>query len=207
MIEHEVKLEVDPGFVMPDLAAGVGDQVATELADHHLDAVYFDRVDGRLLDLGITVRRRTGEGTRWTVKLPAEADEHAGGAAGSVARREVEFHTEDEGLPPDLTDLLAPYLEGGALQAVARLRSHRRRWHVATGAGVAVAEVDDDTVTAEVPGGSGGGVTFREVEIEFGSGTPPARIDALVDVLVAAGARPGDPRSKVERSLALLGRR
>ena len=207
MIEHEVKLEVDPGFVMPDLGAGLGDQVATELADQHLVAVYFDRADGRLMELGITVRRRTGEGTRWTVKLPVEGDERAGGAAGSVARREVEVHTEDEGIPPDLGDLLAPYLEGGVLEAVARLRSHRRRWHVATEAGEAVAEVDDDTVTAEVPGASGVGVTFREVEIEFGSGAPPARIDALVDVLVRAGARPGDPRSKVERSLGLLGRR
>ena len=37
-----------------------------------LDATYFDAADARLLAAGVTVRRRTGEGTRWTVKLPAD---------------------------------------------------------------------------------------------------------------------------------------
>jgi len=202
-IEHEVKLEVDPGFVMPDLRGGDSALVTTELADQHLDAMYYDVADGRLLDAGITVRRRTGEGTRWTVKLPASGP----GAAGSVARREVDFLTDDEALPVAVVELVTPFVDGGELAPVARLRSHRRRWHVTTVDGAAIAEVDDDTVTADASESGTPAVTFREVEVEFDGDVPGTRIEAMVEVLVGAGARAGDPRSKIERSLALLGRR
>jgi len=202
-IEHEVKLEVDAAFVMPDLGGGDASLAVTEMADRHLDALYYDVADARLLDKGVTVRRRSGEGTRWTVKLPAGGP----GTAGSISRREVEFHTDDEDLPGAVVELVAPFADGGELVAVARLRSYRRRWRVVTASGTAVAEVDDDTVIAEAPGLSAPPVTFREVEVEFDGAAPAARIEAMVAVLVDAGARAGDPRSKVERALSLLGRR
>jgi len=202
-IEHEVKLEVDAGFVMPDLGGGDASLVMTEMADLHLDALYYDVADARLLDGGVTVRRRSGEGTRWTVKLPAAGP----GTARSVSRREVEFLTDDEDLPGEVVELVAPFAAGGELVAVARLRSHRRRWRISSKAGTAIAEVDDDTVIAEAPGGEAPPVSFREVEVEFDAAAPPAQIEAMVAVLVGAGARAGDPRTKVERSLSLLGRR
>jgi len=63
------------------------------------------------------------------------------------------------------------------------------------------------TVTADASESATPAVTFREVEVEFDGDVPGTRIEAMVEVLVGAGARAGDPRSKIERSLALLGRR
>ena len=78
-IEREVKLEVDGGFEVPSLDG------ASPLEPRRLDAVYHDTVDLRLLDQGITVRRRSGEGTRWTVKFPSAEMASAGGL-GAAAR-------------------------------------------------------------------------------------------------------------------------
>ncbi len=145
--------------------------------------------------------------TRWTVKLPAGADDR-NGVVGSVARREVDYVTDDESVPAAVGELRGPLPGGrpaGGGGPVALPPPPLAPGH--TGDGVTLAEVDDDTVSAAVPDSSGGEVTFREVEVEFEAGTPAERIDALVGLLVGAGARAGDPRSKVERSLALLGRR
>ena len=109
-IEREVKLEVGcPIFEVPGFA---GPARPLELADHDLDAVYYDRVDIRLLDQGITVRRRSGEGTRWTVKLPAGEDRrHRGQPEAWPAGRSRSTPTTSTS-PPAVRELVAPYLGG-----------------------------------------------------------------------------------------------
>jgi inorganic triphosphatase YgiF len=203
-VEREVKLEVDPDFVLPALEGAAPGLAVTELEAQVLDATYFDVPSGALLDLGITVRRRTGEqGTRWTVKVPAEEAFVEGG----LARREVEVRADDAEVPTQLVSLVEAHLGGVGLGPVARLQSHRRRLSIGWADGQVVAEVDDDTVTAGREGPSGSTaptVTFREVEVEFQPTATVELVGALVAALVAAGARPGDPRSKVARALAML---
>ena len=204
-VEREVKLEVDDRFIVPSLDAD-GSVVVEVLEPRHLDATYYDTADLRLLAAGITVRRRTGEGTRWTVKLPtAEV-----AAAGGLARREIDVVTDDPEPPAEVLDRIGPHLGGGGLVAVARLVSSRARLRLSTADGRPIGELDDDRVAVHDPRpgdpGSGDATGFREVEVEFGAEADPAAVGLVVDRLVAAGARRASGRSKVEHALDLLGR-
>ncbi len=202
-IEREVKLEVDGRFEVPSLDG------ASPLEPRRLDAVYHDTVDLRLLDQGITVRRRSGEGTRWTVKFPST--EMA--AAGGLARREVDIDSDALEPPTTVSELVAPFLAGASLEPVARLVSVRERLALVAPDGSTLAEVDDDRVSARAMvatddrRSSGAEVSFREIEVEFGADAPAELIDVVVERFRAAGARASDGTPKVERALALLGLR
>jgi hypothetical protein len=230
-VERELKLDADPEMPLPDLGDVLEGVQARELAPLELDATYFDADDLRLLDAGLTVRRRSGEGTRWTVKLPAgPAIDHAidqaecGDPPSSLARREVdlaEIPGASPGEPPhEIGQLVAPWMGDAAWSAVARLVTHRHRVELVR-AGIAVAEVDDDRVSVRraevVPAGDaepeaerddeGEVGCFREIEVELGPGADRELVDAVLARLVASGARPGRPRAKVDRALDLLGGR
>jgi inorganic triphosphatase YgiF len=203
-IEREVKLEVDGGFEVPALEG------AAPLEPRRLDAVYHDAIDLRLLDQGITVRRRSGDGTRWTVKFPAGESVPTGGA---LARREIDVASDDLEPPATVNELVAPYLGGAELGPVARLVSVRERLAVVGPDGSTLAEVDDDRVSARAMvaaddrRASGAEVSFREIELEFGADAPDDLIQAVVGRFREAGARASDGMPKVERALALLGLR
>jgi inorganic triphosphatase YgiF len=208
-IEREVKLDVEADFAVPPLDRD-GTVVVEVLESHQLDATYHDAGDLRLLGLGITVRRRTGEGTRWTVKFPtAEL-----AAAGGLARREVDVVTDSVTPPAAVIELVAPHLAGAPLAPVARLVSRRDRLALSSPDGRALAELDDDRVTVDDPtdragGGDGLGVgrlAFRELELEFGPEADPQLIGSVVSRLLEAGATRTSIGSKVEHALALLGR-
>jgi inorganic triphosphatase YgiF len=202
-IEREVKLEVDGRFEVPSLDG------ASPLEPRRLDAVYHDTVDLRLLDQGITVRRRSGEGTRWTVKFPSAEMASAGG----VARREVDIDSDALEPPATVSELVAPFLAGALLAPVARLVSVRERLALVGPDGSTLAEVDDDRVSARAMvatddrRSSGAEVSFREIEVEFGADAPAELIEVVVEQFRAAGARASDGTPKVERALALLGLR
>jgi CYTH domain len=214
-VEREVKLDADPDLELPDLNGVVTGIHAVPRPTLDLDATYFDAVDTRLLAAGVTVRRRSGEGTRWTVKLPASppiSGRRSVGPGGSarpaaVSRREVDVFDQGLAVPSQVVDLVADWLGDGALVPVARLLSHRRR----VGLGLDpsgrqwLAELDDDLVSVEVDERPVG--RFREIEVEQtdvddAAGGPLVR--AVVDRLVAAGARPGSSSSKLARALALV---
>jgi len=202
-VEREVKLDVDSRFEVPSLEG------ASPLEARRLDAVYHDTLDLRLLDQGITVRRRSGEGTRWTVKFPSAEV----AAAGGLARREVDVDSDAIEPPTSVNELVAPFLEGGALAPVARLVSVRERLALVAPDGSTFAEVDDDRVSARAMGASddrrssGAEVSFREIEVEFGPDASAELIDVVVGRFRAAGARSSDGTPKVERALTLLGLR
>jgi inorganic triphosphatase YgiF len=209
-LEREVKLEADPGLELPDLDALVAGASVEPREPVELDATYYDGADLRLVHQGISVRRRTGEGTRWTVKLPA-ADEGTA-AASSVARHEHDVMDDATDPPAEVLRLVAPWLGDTELVAVARLVSTRARLDVrADESDRVVAEVDDDLVVVLAEDREVG--RFREIEIELADGLTVAEatsatavVDAVADELVAAGARRGDPRSKIDRALAMIGR-
>jgi len=201
-VEREVKLDAGARYVLPDLGAD-GELVVEPLAPRLLDATYYDSADLRLLGQGITVRRRTGEGTRWTVKFPTE--ELA--AAGGLSRREVDLATDALDPPAGVVDLVSSSLEGAELVAVARLVSRRARFRLAARDGRPVAEIDDDRVTVFAPGAEVEAGEFREIEVEFGADADDSAVVAVVDRLLVTGAARAGATSKVGRALDLLGHR
>ncbi len=225
-IEREAKLEADPALELPDLDGVVAGVSAVWMTARHLDATYYDSRDLRLLTHGVTVRRRTGEGTRWTVKLAAPPpggadasdpeDPSPPGPTSMVHRREIDIVDPATEPPAAVIELVAPWLEAAPLMPIARLVTDRRRIELRGPEGRALAEVDDDRVTVHGPDGHESAGQFHEIEIELAPDAaddptgPVGRgqlVDAVVSRLVAAGARTGSPRSKVDRALGLLGRR
>ena len=70
--EVEVKLDAGPEVTLPDLTALPGVVAVAAGEDQHLEAVYLDSADLRLLRHGTTLRRRTGgSDAGWHLKLPA----------------------------------------------------------------------------------------------------------------------------------------
>src|ERR1700735_1248960 len=91
-LETELKLDVDPGFVVPDLDGLASGQTVSQPEVRHLVANYFDTSDLRLAAVPATLRRRTGgpdEG--WHLKLPL----------GAGTRRELQLPLSDPDEPGD----------------------------------------------------------------------------------------------------------
>src|SRR5829696_5997658 len=71
-LEVERKFDVDPHFVLPELAGLPGVSAVDGPVEHQLSAVYHDSSDLRLLRARVTLRRRTGGADAgWHLKLPA----------------------------------------------------------------------------------------------------------------------------------------
>jgi inorganic triphosphatase YgiF len=195
-LETELKLEVSPDFVVPDLAGLVEGQRVTEPEVRLLSAKYYDTSDLRLAEARITLRRRTG-GTDagWHLKLPV----------GSDSRRELQAPLGDAaaGVPPELARHVASSADGRPLDVVAVLETRRTIRNLVSAKGVVLAEVADDLVTGRIPGVGttpAEPVTWREIEVELVSGGPEI-LAAARSRLVAAGARPSSSASKLGRLL------
>jgi inorganic triphosphatase YgiF len=201
-VEREVKLDADPDLVLPDFATVVPGATVHRRDPVELDATYFDADDLRLMAGGVTVRRRTGEGTRWTVKVAADEP----GAAGAMARREIDVMDESAAPPAEVRRLVDGWLGGAELVAVARLVSSRSRLDLRSAdLDRVVAEVDDDLVVV-IDGDREVG-RFREIEIELAKGLSESEVaeatglvDAVTARLVDAGARRETMRPKVDRA-------
>ena len=195
-LETELKLDVDPGFAVPDLGGLVAGQTVSEPEVRHLVASYFDTSDLRLAAAPVTLRRRTGgpdEG--WHLKLPV----------GAGTRRELQVPLGDDAtnVPPELASLVATWAEGRPLQVVAVLETQRTVRNLLAADGTVLAEVADDLVTGRLPGtgqAPAEPVTWREIEVELVSGGPEI-LAAARSRLVAAGARLSSSASKLGRLL------
>ena len=195
-LETELKLDVDPGFVVPDLGGLVGGQTVSEPEVRNLVANYFDTSDLRLAAAPVTLRRRTGgpdEG--WHLKLPV----------GAGTRRELQAPLGDDptAVPPQLESLVATWAEGRPLQVVAVLETRRTVRNLIGADGTVLAEVADDLVTGRLPSlgdTPAEPVTWREIEVELVSGGPEI-LAAARRKLTAAGARLSTSASKLGRLL------
>ncbi|HET9654568.1 MAG TPA: CYTH and CHAD domain-containing protein [Kineosporiaceae bacterium] len=191
-LEVEAKYDLDAS-VTPALDALPGSRTVTALekaGTRRLSATYYDTPGLDLLRHGITLRRRTG-GTDagWHLKLPA-----------GTGRLEVHRPAGRSGapVPAELTALVRAVLRDRVPEPVVRLRTTRDVTRVLGRDGAVLAEVADDTVTAEAPGGRA--ESWREVEVELVAGKP--RLLATVgDLLRAQGATPSRYGSKLARAL------
>ncbi len=211
-LEQEVKLDTGPGWHVPDLEGVLPGSSVGRPEVLQLDAVYYDTDDAALGRHRMTLRLRServdgGEPVRqWTLKLPAPASGEV--EARTEVNREVPegpLSTPEEvppGVPADISGLVTAATLGHHLHPVAHLSTVRERRRVTTSDGRLLAEVDHDSVTGTnlllaARGHPAATVTFCEVEVELAPGAALETATAIVERLMAAGARRSDRHSKV----------
>jgi CHAD domain-containing protein len=178
--ERELKLDVDPGFALPDLGG-------KPLAPRAFTSTYFDTSGRRLLGAGITLRRRVEDRIGlWQLKLPSDD-----------GRFELEERGGPAKPPESFLRLLPALLRGGAaLEPVAKLRT--RRAGVSVGTRPDRVEVVVDTVAVLDGGRIASSFAEAEAEVVAGDG---AELGAIGKALKKAGARPAAAESKLARIL------
>jgi CHAD domain-containing protein len=196
-LEIEAKYDVDEAFVVPALDDLPGVAGADQPVEHHLEAVYHDTPDLRLLRARVTLRRRTGgPDAGWHLKLPA-----------GTARCELHAPLGRAVTKPPQAVLgpVTGLLRGARTAPVVVLRTGRTVTLLRDEGGRILAEVADDLVTASVPATGPGEPAqvraWREVEVELVEGDE-ALAAAVGERLVSAGAQPSAAASKLGRVLS-----
>ena len=182
-----------------------GIAAVSQQGEQLLDAVYYDTADLRLIEAGITLRRRTGGGDAgWHLKLPAGADtkdEIRLPLDAPSGKREATPHVRTDGaVPEELAALVRARTRGTALAPVVRIRTSRRVLWLLDGAGQTLAEIAADHVSAE-PADAAAATSWDEIEAELVTGDP-GLLQAIDARLRKAGARPAATATKLQRALA-----
>jgi CHAD domain-containing protein len=192
--ERERKYELPTDAPLPSLS-----ELATSVGprDEKLEAFYYDTLNLRLVQAGITLRKRTGgKDAGWHLKVSKDSD----------TREELQFPLGDTNTPPEeLTRLLVGYTRGVPLVPVARIVTRRASWQLVDEAGTELAELTDDHVTAENLNESTED-KWRELEVELADAADDALLDRAEQRLRDAGLRRADYGSKLARVLRPAGR-
>ena len=177
--DRELRLDVDPGFRLPDLGG-------RPLPPRTFTSTYYDTAGRRLGRAGVTLRRRVESRTGlWQLKLPSEIG------------YELEERGGPGGPPERFLRLLPALLRGGAtLEPVATLRT--RRAGVTVGTRADRIEVVIETVA--VLEGRRVASTFAALEATVVAGSGD-RLAAIGKTLRKAGARRPGGRSKIAELL------
>lgn len=192
-LEIERKYEAEPDLVLPDLGDLPDTASVREPETQLLLAHYFDTDDLRLASRGITLRRREGgSDAGWHLKLPTRAD-------GERQELHAPLGKSTRTVPARLATLVAGHTRGRKLRPVATLRTRRRVIELHGAEADVLAEVADDEVTGQIVGDTET-PTWREIEVELGSGSPRL-LHTAGRRLQSAGARPAAHGSKVGRLL------
>ena len=191
-LEREAEFQADLGFPLPRFP---GVERVEILPTEELNTAYFDTHDYRLWQQDISLRHRLGEADAgvWTLKLPSPAPASARNPS------EVSWSGDRDALPSEATQLLQGLVRRKTLIQIAELLTGRRRRILYDAAGVARAELDDDTVT--VIGGSRDGLRFRRIEVEA-MGGDVGWIELLAKELRRLGAGVDD-RPELAKALDL----
>lgn len=194
-VEREFKFDVEAGFTLPDLDAVLPIGGRLDTGSEQLRSDYYDTVDHALLRAQMTLRRRTGStDTGWQLKVPHPP-----------FREEVRIELLGVHVPEELRRLLLGVCGGQELTQIASVLTERSVTRLVDADGCHLAEIDDDTVNASVPGESAASLTsWREVEVELGNGQL-ALLYALGKRLRRAGARRSSSSSKLARALTTAG--
>lgn len=146
-IEREVKMGAPAGFRLPPLGDVGSELSVVDRPPQTLTAVYHDTPDMRLARWGITLRHRSGDGSKWTVKLPA------GSEGSALVRRELDFDGPANRVPAAVASVVLAYARGVPLVPVARIRTVRSGVDLIDGESGKVAEIVDDQVSVITTGG------------------------------------------------------
>jgi CHAD domain-containing protein len=194
--ELEAKFRVHSPFEMPAVAGVVPEVVAVDPPKQTtLTAVYYDTADLRLAREGITLRRRSGgNDAGWHLKLPVVGFTVPDGTG---ARDEIQLPDAVD-VPAELRELVTAWVRAGELGPVATLVTERTKLLLRAADGSALAELVDDTVTAEDT--SHIQARFREIELEDVGGGAEL-LASVAAVLQDAGAVAGEFVPKVVRAL------
>lgn len=203
--EREDKYDVDPDFVLPDLAPALPPGGRIETTELRLTSTYYDTAAADLRRNRLTLRRREGDAdTGWHLKLPASKST-------DNARTEIRVADAAE-LPAELARVLTGVRRGADLVPVARLDVRRTARRLLGADADLLAEVADDSVDATdlsaggtAPGGPVAAAHWREVEVEAGPAAAPAAASAD-RAAQAAGRSPAESDDDpAERLLATVG--
>jgi CHAD domain-containing protein len=192
--ETEKKYELEPGAEVPSLdhLPDVAGQSAPQ--EQTLAAEYYDTDDLRLVQAGVTLRRRRGgSDSGWHLKLPVDTD----------SRREIRVPLGRTGrrVPAELAVLVRAHARGRALRPVALLTTTRRLRVLRDETGASLAEVATDDVSAQTLGESTTLSKWREVEVEL-TGGRPGLLRAVDERLRSGGLHRAEHSAKLERALA-----
>jgi len=192
-VEIELKFDADETVSVSDLLDLPGVAALVHPVEQHLEAVYFDTADLRLLRQATTLRRRTG-GTDdgWHLKLPKAEGER------------LEVHRplgrSDRPPPKDLADLARVHVRDQQLVQVAKLVTRRTVHRLLDEQGEVLAEVADDHVTGQALDPESSQPTWREIEVELVAGNRTF-LEAVGRRLLASGCRSAVNSSKLQRVL------
>jgi len=188
--EQEDKFEVDPDWVMPQLAELLPDAGRLDHEVRKLHNTYFDTPGAGLRLFGITLRRRVGGSeTGWQLKVPS-----------GTARTELQSGSRAKTLPTALAEGVEGLLAGESLDPVATIMTTRTAYRLLNADGELVLEIADDQVESGPPDGESTLHLWREVEVELGPAGKKKDMKGARKLLQAAGASPSAavvPRRKV----------
>jgi CHAD domain-containing protein len=202
--ETEQKYEARPGMVLPPLDDLPRVAQVSGPQDETLTADYYDTHDLRLLQAGVTLRRREGgPDAGWHLKLPEDPKEAHHGAP---SRREIQVPLPGGAraagpIPDELVRLVRVHSRGMPLRPVARIETRRHRSTLRGADGASLAEVVADEVAAQTLGSTTTLTRWDEVEVELTGGSPQL-LKAANKRLRRGGLRPAAYSAKLERALA-----
>src|SRR6478736_576400 len=155
--ERELKFDVRPDFVLPDLSDELADVERTDRESQQIVSEHFDTADYALLRASMTLRRRTGTSdVGWQLKVPEPP-----------FREEIRVPINGAQVPDDLTRILQGVTRDQRLIPVSTLITHRSVLRLIDGSGRPLAEVDDDLVEAFDAGDSVPATRWHELEVEL----------------------------------------
>ncbi|HEY3872433.1 MAG TPA: CYTH and CHAD domain-containing protein [Actinocrinis sp.] len=193
--ETERKYESgSPVLRLPPLTALPKVASVSDPRQERLRAEYYDTDDLRLIRAGITLRRRRGGSDEgWHLKLPAGAD----------ARRELwqPLGSPESEIPAELAGLVLAYSRGEPLRPVAHITTIRHRRILSDDAGVSLAEIVADDVSAQSLGRATTISTWQEAEFELTAGDT-GLLEAADKLLQRGGLHRAGHAAKLERVLA-----
>jgi inorganic triphosphatase YgiF len=195
--EREIKIPVDPDFVLPDLDGVVEGTAAVDRGDVALSATYWDTDELTLLHakLGLRHRSAPGEAGKWTLKAGVRM------IGDAVSREETDFAGPADWPPEAALEVVRAAVGDVTLHPIASLVTDRHTVDLMAGT-TRRAEVADDVVA--VRSGDSTVETFREVEVELFD-ADEALIEAVMARLRVAGVGEPDSTPKYVRALRALG--
>jgi CHAD domain-containing protein len=193
--ETERKYEAgSAGFALPPLDRLPGVASVSDVQQETLEAEYYDTGDLRLINAGVTLRRRRGGADEgWHLKLPA----------GDDTRRELRRALEDHEttVPGELAGLVRAYSRDKPLGPVAHITTVRRRRILMDAGGTSLAEVVADDVMSQTLGRTTTISSWQEAEVEL-TGGDLELLRAADRLLRRSGLRRSATSAKLARALA-----